>query len=156
MPSDQRADPPSRRADLLQEIAQQEAGLARLEADRANARRRLDALQAELAALGAQTEVSVRLPDAVDARIPKTSPEKVKLFRSLFRGRQDVFPTVKGTPGCRGRLAPSPFHEKAPEPYGNVDAAACVSISALWRSCTSAASSGLGESVVSSVERLRP
>jgi hypothetical protein len=93
MPADQGANPPSRRADLLQEITQQEARLARLEADQANARRRLDALQAELASLGARTEVPVRLPVAVDARIPKTSPEKVKLFRSLFRGREDVFPT---------------------------------------------------------------
>ncbi len=28
-----------------------------------------------------------------EAPVPKTSAEKVRLFRSLFRGREDVFPT---------------------------------------------------------------
>ncbi len=35
----------------------------------------------------------MRPPAAVEARVPKTSAEKLKLFRSLFRGREDVFPT---------------------------------------------------------------
>ncbi len=51
--------------------------------------RALVALQAELASLGAEPEVRVRVPIAV----PKTSAEKVKLFRSLFRGRDEVFST---------------------------------------------------------------
>ncbi len=35
----------------------------------------------------------MRSPIALEARVPKTSAEKVKLFRSLFRGREEVFPT---------------------------------------------------------------
>jgi hypothetical protein len=90
---DQRTKPPSRRENLLQAIAQEEARLVQLEADQADSRRRLGTLQAELASLGAEPDIRVRLPVAVEARVPKTSPEKVKLFRSLFRGREDVFPT---------------------------------------------------------------
>ena len=84
---------PSRREDLLQEIAQEEARLQRLEAEQATARARLAAVQAELAALGAEPEIRVRLPLVAEAPVPRTSAEKVKLFRSLFRGRQEVFPT---------------------------------------------------------------
>lgn len=87
------ADQVSRREDLLQAIAQEEGRLARLEADQADSRRRLGTLQAELASLGAEPEIRVRLPIAVETRVPKTSAEKVKLFRSLFRGREEVFPT---------------------------------------------------------------
>jgi hypothetical protein len=78
---------------LLRAIAQEEARLARLEAGQADSRRRLGTLRAELASLGAEPDIRVRLPVAVEARVPKTSAEKVKLFRSLFRGRDEVFPT---------------------------------------------------------------
>jgi hypothetical protein len=91
--TDQRTEQPSRRLGLLQDIAQEEARLARLEADQADSRRRLGALQAEMASLGVAPDVRVRVPIALEARIPKTSAEKVKLFRSLFRGREEVFPT---------------------------------------------------------------
>ncbi len=83
-----RTERSSRREDLLQAIAQEEARLARLEADQADSRRRLGTLQAELASLGAEPEIRVRLPIAVETRVPKTSAEKVKLFRALFRGRE--------------------------------------------------------------------
>ena len=64
-------DQASRREDLLQAIAQEEGRLARLEADQADSRRRLDTLQAELASLGAEPEIRVRLPIAVETRVPK-------------------------------------------------------------------------------------
>ncbi len=110
---DQRTERPSRREDLLETIAKEEARLARLEAEQASASSRLVALQAELASLGAESEVRVRLPIAVEALVPKTSAEKVKLVRSLFRGRDEVFPTrfvskKTGKPGyapaCRNKF----------------------------------------------------
>ncbi len=83
----------SRREDLLASIAEEETRLGKLEADEAAARGRLAELRAELATHGAEPEVRVRLPTAVDAPPPRTPAEKVKLFRSLFRGREEVFPT---------------------------------------------------------------
>ena len=82
----------SQREDLLRALAQEKGHLARLEAEQSDSRRRLGALQAELASLGAEPEIRVRVPLAIDARVPRTSAEKVTLFRSLFRGREDVFP----------------------------------------------------------------
>jgi superfamily II DNA or RNA helicase len=84
---------PSRRDDLLRAMAQEEARLQRLEAEQATARARLAAVRAELATLDAEPEIRVRLPLVAEAPVPRTSAEKVKLFRSLFRGRQEVFPT---------------------------------------------------------------
>ncbi|MGH7947356.1 MAG: TOTE conflict system archaeo-eukaryotic primase domain-containing protein [Opitutaceae bacterium] len=110
---DQRTERPSRREDLLQAIAMEEARLARLEAEQASTRSRLVALQAELATFEAEPEIRVRLPIAVENPVPKTSAEKIKLFRSLFRGRDDVFPTrfvskKTGKPGyapaCRNKF----------------------------------------------------
>jgi hypothetical protein len=86
-------DQTSRREDLLQLIAQEQARLARLEAEVIDSRRRLGALQTELVSLGAEPQIHAQLPVAVEARAPKTSAEKVTLFRSLFRGREEVFPT---------------------------------------------------------------
>jgi len=74
---------------------------------------RLAALHAELASLGAEREIRVHLPLPVAAPVPRTSAEKVKLFRSLFRGREDIFPTrfeskKTGKPGyapaCRNKF----------------------------------------------------
>jgi hypothetical protein len=83
---------PSRHEDLLDAIAQEEARLARLQVEQSDSRRRLGALQAELASLGVEPEIRVRVPLAIGAPVPRTSAEKVTLFRSLFRGRDDVFP----------------------------------------------------------------
>ena len=83
---------PSQREALLRALAQEEAHLARLGAEQSDSRRRLGALQAELASLGAEPEIRVRVPLAIGAPAPRTSAEKVTLFRSLFRGREDVFP----------------------------------------------------------------
>ena len=88
---------PSRREELLQSIAQEEGRLARIETEQADSRRRLDALHTESASLGAEPEIRVRLPLAVEASVPRTFAENVKLFRSLFRGRL--------TPRWRARTA---------------------------------------------------
>jgi hypothetical protein len=89
----QRTERTSRREDLLQAIAQEETRLAQLGADQAASRRRLATLQAEIASLGTEPEIRVHLSVTAKANVPKTAAEKVKLFRSLFRGREEVFPT---------------------------------------------------------------
>jgi superfamily II DNA or RNA helicase len=78
---------------LRRAIAHEEALLATLEAQQAEALHSLTVLRAELAALDSEPEIHVRLALAVEAPIPQTPADKVKLFRSLFRGREDIFPT---------------------------------------------------------------
>jgi hypothetical protein len=88
--------PPAQGADrdaLHDAIAHEEARLSTLEAQQAESRHRLAALRAKLAALEAQPEIRVRLPLALAALTPQTPADKVRLFRSLFRGREDIFPT---------------------------------------------------------------
>src|SRR6266851_737706 len=94
-----RPEPHSRREALVEAIAKEE--------------QRLAALQAELAALGAEPGIRVRPPLTIEAPVPRTSAEKIKLFRSLFRGREDIFPTrfvskKTGKPGyapaCRNKF----------------------------------------------------
>jgi hypothetical protein len=104
-------EPPkrTRRETIQNAIAQEEARLGRLEAERTHARSQLAALRAELAELGAAA-----LPPAIPD-VPKTPEEKVQLFRSLFRGRADVFPTrfvsrrtgkAGYAPACRNKFVP--------------------------------------------------
>src|SRR5260370_39776174 len=103
----------SRHEERLEAVAHEEVRLARLETEQAEGRSRLAALQAELAALGAEPGIRVRLSLPAEASVPKTPAAKVKLFRSLFRGREDVFPTrfvskKTGKPGyapaCRNKF----------------------------------------------------
>ena len=62
------ADQTPRPGDPLRSIAQEEARLARLEAEVIDSRLRLGALQTKLASLSAEPEIHVRLPAAVEAR----------------------------------------------------------------------------------------
>jgi superfamily II DNA or RNA helicase len=84
-------DLPSRTSDLLAAIARDEAELSRLEREQAEARKRLAALRSEVANVDARAPSGQRLP-MVSSAAP-TPADKVKLFRSLFLGREDVFPT---------------------------------------------------------------
>jgi hypothetical protein len=70
-------------------IAQEEALFAKLEAEQTQSKHRLTILRAELTALDTEPEIRVRLPVSPRAPIPRTSADKVRLFRSLFRGRED-------------------------------------------------------------------
>lgn len=80
--------PPSERPALAAAIEEQEAHLRRMEAEHAAARARVLSLRARLAALdGARESASSILSP------PRSSAEKVKLFRQLFRGRADLYPT---------------------------------------------------------------
>ncbi len=83
-----------RKDELIGEIEKAEALLSRLEAEQEEPRARLAALRAELAAQG-QAELSIRLqlPVTLPQPVPRSPEEKVRLFRQLFRGRGDVFPT---------------------------------------------------------------
>ena len=89
-----RFGPMTRSRDLiLQELARESAGLTGLERSRDEARARIEFLRSELANTSFATPIALSLPPAVDVNTPRTSAEKAKLFRSLFRGREDIFPT---------------------------------------------------------------
>src|SRR5438034_11430964 len=70
---------------LLEAIAREQALIARLEREREEAQGRVRSLQADLDPPAGGAEQTLR---------PTTAAEKVTLFRSLFRGRHDVFPKL--------------------------------------------------------------
>jgi len=74
---------------LLQAIAKEETLLTRLDRVREQALSRINDLKRELALLETTVSSESRAPYAA-----RTSQEKVKLFRSLFRGREDIFPKL--------------------------------------------------------------
>jgi len=76
--------------DLAAKIEKAEAELAALGQARERAVERLAALRAAGSATNAPPQL--RLPIANGPSVPRTSAEKIRLFRSLFRGRTDVFP----------------------------------------------------------------
>ena len=69
---------------LASQIAREEARLREIDAAQAAATQRLEALSAK--------PVMLQRPDPCDPVSPQTNAQKVALFRSLFRGRADVFP----------------------------------------------------------------
>jgi hypothetical protein len=79
------------RDDVLRRIADEEARLADLGRQADEAQARLDALRQQVAAAAAPA-ATPRLPLLGVTAAPETNREKVTLFRSLFRGREDVFP----------------------------------------------------------------
>jgi superfamily II DNA or RNA helicase len=72
---------------LIEAITQEEARLARLDAERAAILERLGGLREQLSAFDAE-------PAPPPALSTLSSTEKIILFRSLFRGREDVFPKL--------------------------------------------------------------
>lgn len=80
----------SREDELAAQIEKAEAELASLGQAREQALARLATLRAAGSTTGAPPQL--RLPMANGARAPRTGAEKIRLFRSLFRGRTDVFP----------------------------------------------------------------
>lgn len=83
---------PSTRTGLVTALAEEEARLRRLEAERAEVTARAEALRTELAALDAATPERAESIQT-NATAPRSSADKVRLFRALFRGREDVYPT---------------------------------------------------------------
>ena len=83
------------RKDLLDELACEKARLADLDAQRDRARQRIADLQGKISAAsvpGASGTQATPPPAVRETAVPRTSSEKVLLFRELFRGRMDVFP----------------------------------------------------------------
>jgi superfamily II DNA or RNA helicase len=76
---------------VLQDLIREEARLADLDRACEGARATIDSLRAELAAASAPTS-SLEVPRPSPRQTPQAPAEKVGLFRSLFRGRADVFP----------------------------------------------------------------
>lgn len=82
------------RARIEAALAEEEALLRRLDAERTDANARLEALRAELATLDAALparQEAIAMNGGASA--PHSAGEKVTLFRRLFRGRDDVYPT---------------------------------------------------------------
>lgn len=91
------------------QIADLQKRLVELDRERADVRAALEQLQRQVAASEAQTATSLAA-DAVVSPPVLSNTEKIALFRSLFRGRDDVFPrrwenskTAKAgyAPACR-------------------------------------------------------
>lgn len=80
------------RDDLLAEIAREESRLVGLRTEVETAKARIAGLREQLAAL--PVSQVPRQPGLVCdvTNVPATNAAKVDLFRSLFRGRDDVFP----------------------------------------------------------------
>ena len=80
--------PPDRQS----ELAQAEARLAELDAERGRVQACIDGLRARASA-PLKPDISVSAPpDASTVLVPVTQAEKVALFGALFRGRTDVYP----------------------------------------------------------------
>jgi hypothetical protein len=80
----------SREDERAVQIEKAEAELAALGHAREQTLARLAALRASGSPSGAPPQL--RLPIANGAPAPRTGAEKIRLFRTLFRGRTDVFP----------------------------------------------------------------
>jgi len=82
------------RESLTNAVAAQQAKLSALDRERDEARLELERMQCELNALDSAATTPVALASPGDAAPSLTSSEKVALFRSLFRGRDDVYPKL--------------------------------------------------------------
>ena len=80
------------RDELLSKIAEAEASLASLDDQREQVRQRLEALRRQVVSTSATPTVTPR-DEVLSTPIPMTAADKVRFFRSLFRGRPDVYPT---------------------------------------------------------------
>ena len=82
--------PPSRES-IRDAIAREEAKIGRLEGELQETRAVLESLRAELSAQRLSSSTHP-LPLIPATPVPVTSAEKVSLFRSRFRGRDDIYP----------------------------------------------------------------
>jgi superfamily II DNA or RNA helicase len=82
----------SRREELTSEIRHEEERIASLRVEMEECTSRLNELREEMASLPPELVVIAQAPAPALSATPITSAEKVFLFRSLFRGREDVFP----------------------------------------------------------------
>src|SRR3990172_4835782 len=95
---------------LRKKIADEEARLDRAEKERTEALAKLQELKGRLAVEDSPPTPPKRVPSdslPFPSKTPSTHAEKVALFRSLFRGREDVFPRLWEKPQT-GRKGYSP------------------------------------------------
>lgn len=81
------------RDQLISRIAEEEARLSSLDRERDEALARLATLRQEFAALPAVPCEALAGLSLTARDVPSTAADKVRLFRSLFRGRSEVYPT---------------------------------------------------------------
>ncbi len=82
---------PLERASIATALKDEETRLRQLETERAAASARAEALRVQLAALDMPADRGASAP--ASAKAPRSPIEKVRLFRQLFRGRDDLYPT---------------------------------------------------------------
>ena len=109
-----RNDSPSEPRDpLVIELAKAESKLEQIEAQRTATNARIDMLRKKLEALDSSPRPVA--PEPLPGLAPRTPADKVKLFRQLFRGRPDLYPTrfvskKTGKPGyapaCSNKFVP--------------------------------------------------
>ena len=89
---------------IVQELATEEVKLTELERGLSATRARIDTLRAELQTASAAKQTAPPVAVPIPHTAPTTAADKVKLFRSLFRGRTDVFPVrfISKKTGSRG------------------------------------------------------
>ncbi|HKZ21526.1 MAG TPA: DEAD/DEAH box helicase family protein [Acidimicrobiia bacterium] len=80
------------RDELLSQIAREEEHLASIDDQRERVKTRLETLRRQLASVSSTPTTTLR-EQVGPAAVPMTPADKVHLFRSLFRGRPDVYPT---------------------------------------------------------------
>jgi hypothetical protein len=78
---------------IHQELVLEQAKFAELERAREEGRTKIELLRSELIAAQKTTSRPRSFSIGVQCKAPETPADKVGLFRSLFRGRLDVFPT---------------------------------------------------------------
>jgi hypothetical protein len=107
---------------IAQELATEQAKLTELERGLSTTRARIEVLRAELQTASVAKPTALPLPAPVARKAPAAAADKVKLFRSLFRGRTDVFPIrfvskKTGNPGyapaCSNKWEPGLCHLKS-------------------------------------------
>ena len=79
------------RDELLAELAAAKAQLSKLDEERSGLQLQISSLQDELSSIGILDPTTRQAANPKVAN-PRTTREKIVLFRSLFRGRSDVFP----------------------------------------------------------------
>ena len=79
---------------LAKAIAAQQAKLAELDREREEVRVHLERLRIDLVALDSAAVERVATAPSTSVASSMTSSEKVALFRSLFRGRDDIYPKL--------------------------------------------------------------
>lgn len=82
----------SDRNEIVADLARAEAKLAELDSERDQLRARVAGLRSELAPRPTTPAITVTPPPPAATAAPASQADKVALFGSLFRGRQDVYP----------------------------------------------------------------